>query len=423
MWVVNALRETLADFRDSISRGSSQPDLSNISMIVEHLLREQSTISIRKVINATGVLLHTNLGRSPLSTVSLESLSEIEGAYTNLEYDLTTGKRGNRSIHAQDLLVRLLNTEAALVVNNNAGALLLILSALAKGKKVAISRSQMIEIGGGFRIPDVMRQSGAKLYEVGTTNRTHMSDYQSALDDKVGMILVAHPSNFRIVGFTTQPNLSELAQLANANKTPLVYDIGSGALLDMTKYGLNREPTVQEALSEGADLVCFSGDKLLGGPQSGIVVGRKELIDRLSKHPLYRALRPDKLILTALSATLLSYLKGKVDEEIPLYRLLSRTDAELLIAAHLVIDALGSGSIIRGQSTIGGGSLPEETLDTWLVAFSVASPTKFLKRLREQTPPVIARIQNDQVVCDLRTVPPEDTENLIANLRSTLAML
>lgn len=420
-WVVNALRETLEGVRNSVTNGGELPDTSAITNDVNRLLIAQSSLSIRKVINATGVLLHTNLGRSPLSSASLESLREIEGAYTNLEFELESGKRGDRSVHAQDLLTRLLNVEDALVVNNNAGAVLLILSALAKGKQVAISRSQMIEIGGSFRIPEVMRQSGAKLYEVGATNRTHLSDYQAALEDGAEMVLVAHPSNYKIVGFTTQPSLVELANLAHTHQVPLVYDIGSGALLDTTKYGLSHEPTVQEASSEGADLVCFSGDKLLGGPQSGIIVGRKSLITRLSKHPLYRALRPDKMILLALSATLLSFLKGKVDTEIPLYRLLSRSDEELRGTAQSVVDAVGCGAVLRGKSTIGGGSLPEETLDTWLVTFSVPSPAKLLKSLREQTPPVIARIQNDQVVCDLRTVQPEETISLIENLRKALA--
>ncbi|MGB4595754.1 MAG: L-seryl-tRNA(Sec) selenium transferase [Anaerolineaceae bacterium] len=422
-WVVNTLRETLEGIRNSIANGSTLPANSEIMDEVSHLLASQSAISIRKVINATGVLLHTNLGRAPLSSASLESLREVEDSYTNLEFDLETGKRGNRSVHAQDLLTRLLQTEAALVVNNNAAAVLLILSALAKGKKVAISRAQMIEIGGGFRIPEVMRQSGAKLYEIGTTNRTHLSDYQTALDEGSEMILVAHPSNYKIVGFTTQPGLSELSQLAQTYQVPLVYDIGSGAILDTASYGLSHEPMVQEALIEGADLVCFSGDKLLGGPQCGIIVGRKDLIAELSKHPLYRALRPDKLILLTLSATLLSYLKGKADTEIPLYHLLSRSLEDLQKTAQAVVETLGCGSVISGKSTIGGGSLPEETLDTWLVAFPFRSPSKLLKCLRQQTPPVIARIQDDQVVCDLRTVMPEDTGILIENLRKALVIM
>lgn len=420
-WVVTALRETLDGIRKTISEGEVIPETSAITNQLNQRLVSQSAPSITRVINATGVLLHTNLGRSPLSGVNLEFLSEIKDAYTNLEFNLETGNRGNRSVHAQDLLIRLLQAEAALVVNNNAAAVLLILSALAKGKKVAISRSQMIEIGGGFRIPEVMRQSGAKLIEIGTTNRTHLSDYQAALQDGVDLILVAHPSNYKIVGFVTQPNLSEIAQLTQTYKVPLVYDIGSGALLDTTKYGLSHEPTVQEALSDGADLVCFSGDKLLGGPQCGIIVGRKDLIARLNKHPLYRAFRPDKLILLSLSATLLSYLKGKTDTEIPLYRMLSYSEDALHTRAQSVIDSLGSGSLLRGKSTIGGGSLPEETLDTWLVSFATPSPTKLLKKLREQTPPVIARIQDDRVVCDLRTVQPEETSYLIENLRKALA--
>lgn len=419
-WVVVVLREVLADIRKSIANGSTMPDQSHILDDLTERLCGQGAITLRKVINASGVLLHTNLGRSPLSMTSLRELSKIGDSYSNLEFDLTLGKRSNRSLHTQDLLVHLLDAEAALVVNNNAAAVLLSLSALAKGKKVAISRSQMIEIGGGFRIPDVMRQSGAKLIEVGTTNRTHLSDYQTAIDEGAEVILLAHPSNFKITGFTSLPSLAEVVLLANKNQVTVIYDIGSGALVDMTKYGLTHEPMVQEALKCGVDLICFSGDKLLGGPQSGIIVGKKALIDKIAKHPLYRALRPDKMILLTLSSTILSYLKGKVETEIPLYRLLSRTDEELFNTATKVIEALGTGTVLKGESTIGGGSMPDETLDTWLAAFTVPNPAKLLQKLREQTPPIIARIQKNQVVCDLRTVPIEDTTLMIENLHKAL---
>ncbi len=419
VWTVEAIRQVLDQLRSSPELCQS---LTTDSIIVtlRQKLESQASFSIKPVINATGVLLHTNLGRAPLSEAGFEAIGNLVGAYSNLEFDLSKGSRGNRSIHATQMLKQLLGVESALVVNNNAGAVLLILSALVKGKKVAISRSQLIEIGGGFRIPEVMRQSGAKLYEVGATNRTHLSDYAAALDDGAQMILLAHPSNFKISGFTAQPELHELIDLARQYQVPLVYDLGSGALLDTSAYGIAREPTVQEILAAGADLVCFSGDKLLGGPQSGIIVGRQTLIARLNRHPLYRALRPDKLILITLSAVLLSYLRGKADSEIPLYQMLSRSLDELKQTAQEVLRQLGQGELQEGQSTIGGGSLPEESLPTWLVAFSTPLPEKLCKSLREQQPPVIARIQKDQVVCDLRTIRPKDLPVFTKSLEKAL---
>lgn len=418
-WTVEAIRQILDQLRSCPEQCQSMTTASIIAKL-RQALESQASFSIKPVINATGVLLHTNLGRAPLSEAGFEAIRNLAGAYSNLEFDLSKGSRGNRSIHATQMLKQLLGAESALVVNNNAGAVLLVLSSLVKGKKVAISRSQLIEIGGGFRIPEVMRQSGAKLYEVGTTNRTHLSDFTAALDDGAQMILLAHPSNFKISGFTAQPELHKLVNLARQYQVPLVYDLGSGALLDTSAYGIAHELTVQEVLAAGADLVCFSGDKLLGGPQCGVIIGRQALIAKLSRHPLYRALRPDKLILISLSAVLLSYLRGKADSEIPLYQMLGRSLEDLKQAAQAVIRQLGQGELQGGQSTIGGGSLPEESLPTWLVAFSTPSPEKLCKSLREQQPPVIARIQKDQVICDLRTIRPKDLPVFIKSLEKAL---
>ena len=306
------------------------------------------------------------------------------------------------------------------MVNNNAGALLLVLSALTKRKKVAISRSQLIEIGGGFRIPDVMSQSGSHLLEVGTTNRTHLTDYQTALEQGASAILLAHPSNFRLTGFTSQPDLPEVAALAHAFSVPLIFDLGSGALVDTTRYGLAHETTVPEALAQGADLVCFSGDKLLGGPQAGIVVGSAELIEKIRRHPLYRALRADKLALSVLAKTLELYLSGRWEEEIPVYQMLARTAAQLDLQARAWQADVGAGRVIDGFSTIGGGSLPGETLPTRLLAVRVKSPQQFLASLREQAFPIIARVEDDQVVLDPRTMLPGQEAALLSGLRQAL---
>jgi len=323
-------------------------------------------------------------------------------------------------LHAEAYLTHLTGAEAALVVNNNAAALLLVLTALARRKQVAVSRTQLVEIGGGFRIPDVLRASGAHLLEVGTTNRTHLSDFQEVIAAGADLLLLTHHSNFKIVGFATEPTLPELVELAHSAGLPLVFDLGSGALLDTAQFGLAHELTVPEAIQTGADLVCFSGDKLLGGPQAGIIVGKLALVEKLRRHALYRALRPDKLCLSALSATLLHYMKGEAEHAIPIYQMLSRSAESLKAQAQFWQQQLGFGEVLPGYSTIGGGSLPEETLPTWLLALPVKSPQKLLTNLRACQPPIIARIENDQVVLDPRTVQPEDEAALLAGLQSVI---
>ena len=411
-----AVRVSLDQARTSIREGSSAPSEEQILENIASILSSWTIATLQPVINASGVILHTNLGRAPLSTPAQDAISSIASGYSNLEYDLRKGKRGKRDHHAEALLRRLTSAEAALVVNNNASAVLLALTALARRKEVLISRSQLIEIGGGFRIPDVMKQSGAKLVEIGTTNRTHIKDFKAAIHERTGMILRAHHSNFKIIGFTTEPSLEELSELGEQYGVPVLDDIGSGALLDTSAYGLGHEPMVQESLQGGAALVAFSGDKLLGGPQAGILVGRKDLIDRLKRHPLARALRPDKLCLAALSATLLSYLTEREEKEIPVWQMISVPEAELKARVEGWITKLGQGEPRAGRSTVGGGSLPEETLPTWLLAFRVKHPDATVHRLREGDPPIVARIEDDLIVIDPRTILVHQEEGLLTQL-------
>ncbi len=289
-------------------------------------------------------------------------MKDVSENYSTLEYDLEKGQRGSRLIHAEAILQKLTGAEAAVVVNNNASAVLLVLSALANKKRVVISRTQLVEIGGGFRVPDVMKQSGAKLVEVGTTNKVRLSDYKEALEEPAALVMRAHRSNFKIIGFTEEPSLQEIVDVAHQAGVPVVDDLGSGALLDTAKYGFAHEPTVQESLAAGVDLVCFSGDKLLGGPQAGIIIGRKDLIDKIKKHPLARAVRADKTCLAGITATLLHYLKDEAEREIPIWKMMSLTLEQLKVRAEAWRDALGQGDVIPSESTVGGGSLPDESV-------------------------------------------------------------
>ncbi len=405
----DAIRSVLDEARSSIRAGGASPDSAELLPRISDRLREWTPIRPRPVINATGVIIHTNLGRAPLSAEAIAALTAAASGYSDLEYDLARGERGHRLAAVEDLLKRVTGAEAAFVVNNNAGAVSLALSALASGRGALISRGQLVEIGGGFRVPDVMEQSGAKLIEVGTTNRTHRRDYEMALVTReVAAIVRAHSSNFRTIGFTTEVPLSELVELASWKNIPLIDDLGSGALLDTAPYGLAHEPMVQESVAAGAHVVCFSGDKLLGGPQAGIVVGKAQYVEPLKKHPLARALRIDKLDLAALSATLAHYLKGEAAQKIPVWRMISMPLSEIERQAQAFAQQLRAAGftaeVTDGQSTVGGGSLPGETLLTKLVALTVNSPDDYLARLRHGDPPVVARIENDRVVFDLRTV-------------------
>lgn len=380
--------------------------------------------SLRPVLNATGVIIHTNLGRAPLSQAALAAVQAAAG-YSALEYDLEAGSRGSRFAHAEPLLRRLTGAEAACVVNNNAAAVLLMLSALCHGREVIISRGQLVEIGGGFRVPDVMAQSGCRLVEVGTTNRTHLRDYEMAMGDNTAAILAAHHSNYQIIGFSSEPALAELAELAHRHNVPLLFDQGSGALLDTAAYGLDAEPLVTDSLAAGVDLAAFSGDKLLGGPQAGILCGRADLVAKCRQHPLARAVRPDKLCLAALSATLTAYLTDRAARDIPVWRMISRPLAALVAQVEAWITALADVDArvesAPGFSTVGGGSLPGAQLPTQLLSIGDLSPHCLSMRLRRHDPPVIARIADDRLLLDPRTLLPGQEALLPAALRSCIA--
>ena len=417
---LEAVRESLEEIRAGHPYGKELPSAGKILDMARERLMEWITPSLMPVINATGVVLHTNLGRAPLSAEAANALQWAGAGYSNLEFDLERGVRGSRLIHAEKLLTRLSGAEAALVVNNNAGAVLLALTALARRRRVVISRTQLVEIGGGFRVPEVMAQSGARLMEIGATNRVHLSDYESALEQPTAMVLVAHHSNFRIVGFYDEPSLEEVTRVAHAHGALLVHDLGSGAMLDTARFGLGHEPMVQESLAAGADLVCFSGDKLLGGPQAGIALGKADLVAKMKKHPLTRALRADKLCLAALSATLVHYLTGRAESAIPVWRMIAARPEELRARAERWAGMLTVGEVVAGESTVGGGSLPGETLPTYLLVLSPAHPTRFLARLRRCQPPVVARVASERVVLDPRTVLPEQEDELLNGLRVAL---
>lgn len=419
---LHALRASLDDVR---ARFKLHPELA-LPSTEEILSRAVSRLSVWTqptlipVINATGVIIHTNLGRAPLSKATIAAMQTVAQGYSNLEYDLEKGKRGSRLIHAESVLQKLTGADAAVAVNNNASAVMLTLAALSNRKRAVIARSQLVEIGGGFRVPDVMKQSGAKLVEVGTTNRVHLRDYEEALSEPAGVVMRAHRSNFKIVGFTEEPDLKDIVDVARKAGVPVVDDLGSGSFLDTARYGLAHEPTVQESLEAGVDVVCFSGDKLLGGPQAGIIVGKKELIAKIKKHPLARAVRADKVALAGITATLLHYLKDEAEREIPIWQMISMKREQVKARAEAWRDALGQGDVIESESTVGGGSLPGESMKTWVLALDVKSPDKFMAKLRGSDPPVIARTENDRILLDPRTVLVEQEDDLLWVLRENL---
>ncbi len=416
-------RALLDQVRAAIRTGEAPPDEAAISARLHEQVRRTLAPTLIPVINATGVIVHTNLGRALLSEAAQHAMLTVARSYSNLEYDLNAGKRGSRYVHAEALLCRLTGAEAALVVNNNAAAVNLTLRALAAGQEVVISRGELVQIGGGFRIPDILAQSGATLVEVGTTNRTALTDYENALTENTGLLLKVHQSNYRIIGFTEEAPVADLVALARSHRPPLtvMHDLGSGTLLDTRPYGLAYEPTVQDSIAAGADVVTFSGDKLLGGPQAGIILGQKALIAQLKRHPLTRAFRVDKTTLAALQATLMAYLRGTASEEIPVWRMISVSPDELAKRARAwaaALDDVGARiEMTPGVSMVGGGSLPEQTLSTTLLTLRTAHPQRLLAALRAQTPPVIARVQDQGVAFDPRTVLPEQDHTMLAAIR------
>ena len=424
--LVNLAREGLDSARRAIASGSPSPSLDEIVDSIGSRLKEMDTPRLRPVINASGVLLHTNLGRAPLSREATEAISEIAGNFSNLEFDLKVGRRGSRHVHVEGLLCQLTGAEAALVVNNNASGVLLGLTALAKRKEVVVSRGQAVEIGGSFRIPDVMRQGGAHLVEVGTTNCTYAADYEQAITTRTAALMRVHSSNFRLVGFVSEATLEEIMDVGRRNDITVLDDLGSGCFLDTTEFGLDPEPMVQQSVAAGVGLTFFSGDKLVGGPQAGIIVGQKKLVDKLRRHPMARAVRIDKIRLAALIATLLHYLKGEATAKIPVWRMIAMPLEEIERRAGLWAEALdGMGKVIEGETMVGGGSLPGGTLPTKLVAIGGRSRKKrgtniaqvVSARLRAMPVPVIGRINDDRLLLDPRSVLPEEDNTVLAALQ------
>jgi L-seryl-tRNA(Ser) seleniumtransferase len=422
--IVGAVRETTQGLRQMILAGAAYIGEDELLARVQARLQEMTSPTFHPVINATGVILHTNLGRAPLGVDVLAAMAQVGQGYSNLEFDLEAGKRGSRYVHAEALLCHLTGAEAALLVNNNAGAVLLVLSALAEGREVIISRGQLVEIGGGFRIPDVMAQSGASLVEVGTTNRTNLSDYASAIGDDTCALMRVHSSNFRIVGFAHQPGLGDLVALACERQLLMLDDLGSGTLIDTQPFGLAHEPMVQESVAAGVDILTFSGDKLLGGPQAGIILGKADLIARFRHHPLTRALRVDKAAIAGVQANLLYYVRGEALEKIPIWQMISMSVDEITVRARRLLELLGPAAkrceLLDGESMVGGGSLPQESLPTTLIGLPGGKTTSIAKALRIGSPSVVARIQGEKVLLDLRTVLPRQEDVLVARLLEVL---
>ena len=421
-WVVELVRSELDLARERIRKGEAAADLDEVAALVCRRVDEVVRAEPRRVINATGVVIHTNLGRAPLSRAAMAAAEEAAFGYSNLEFDLKSGRRGSRQAQLESLLCQITGAEAALAVNNNASAVLLGLLALAAEREVIVSRAEAVEIGGGFRVPDVLRQSGATLVDVGTTNRTYLRDYEDATTADTAAYLKVHASNFRVEGFTAEVGMRELAELGDTLGVAVLHDVGSGSLLPTEAYGLAHEPMPQESVGAGMGLVFFSGDKLLGGPQAGIVVGRRDLVSRLARHPLARAVRIDKLSLASLTATLVHYLKGEAEREVPVWRMISASPDDLRQRAeHWRASLSGSYSVCESRSTIGGGSLPGETLPTWVLALDAAGmdggAQGVMQQLRESRPPVIARVEDERVLFDPRTVAAQEESDLLACLQ------
>jgi len=435
--VVDSIRKGLQKLREEILKKEDLSELNesifskeNLSSIFQKEIELQMIHSLRRVINATGVVIHTNLGRAPLSDSAIARIIEVSRSYSNLEYNLEFGERGDRHSHVENILCRLSGAESAMVVNNNAGAVLLALNTLAEGREVIVSRSELVEIGGSFRIPDVMKRSGAILKEVGTTNRTHLSDYKNAIGPQTALLLKVHRSNFRILGFTSEVSLKEIVELGKQHHLPVVNDLGSGCFIDLSQYGLEKEPTVQESISSGVDIVTFSGDKLLGGPQAGIILGKKNFIEPMKVNPLTRALRIDKLTLSGLESTLLLYLDEKrAVNEIPVLRMLCLDQKRLKQRAKRLFKRLSEGiekyakiNLKEDFSQVGGGALPLQELKTIVVSIKplIFSVNKLEENLRKGDPPIIARISKDELILDMRTIFDDDIPLLASGIENAL---
>ena len=422
--VAEAVRQVLAELRRQILAGNLQslPASDLLYRNIRACVVQNDLPSLRTVINGTGIILHTNLGRACLSEKAAQAAADAARGYSNLEYDIAKGQRGSRYVHIEDLLCRLTGAESALVVNNNAAAVLLTLSALTQGGQVVVSRGELVEIGGSFRVPDIMEACGAQLKEVGTTNKTHLADYEKAINPDTRALMKVHTSNYRIVGFTETPSLSSLVELGHKNGLPVIEDLGSGCLVDLNRFGIHDEPSVQDSLKAGVDVVSFSGDKLLGGPQAGIILGKKTYIDILKKHPLTRAMRVDKMTLAALEATLRSYESG-CPEEIPVLDMLGasaetlRQKAELL--ASLLAEAGISASVVPVEGRVGGGSVPNRSLPSFAVTLT-GDVNALEEKLRLGLRPIIGRIHNDAYLLDVRTLREEDFPVIVSAIKEAL---
>lgn len=431
-YVLQAIRETIERARRLIIEGETPSELSIDALApeIEAGVKRLSAYSLIPLINATGVVVHTNLGRSVLSKKSVRNVMITASSYSNLEYDLTSGKRGKRYTHLKRLIKDITSAEGALAVNNNAGAVLVCLAALARGKEVIVSRGELVEIGGSFRVPDVMAQSGAIMVEVGTTNKTHPADYEAAINDNTALILKVHRSNYRVTGFTSEVGVPELSSIGKKRGIPVMHDLGSGCLIDLKRFGIPGETTVMEALKEGADIVTFSGDKLLGGPQAGVIAGARGLIERVQRHPLMRALRIDKMTLAALEATLMEYAdEEKALKDIPTLRMLLEEPGKIRLRAKRLSILINRHSksaraeVAEDSSQAGGGALPEVNLKTYAVALRPegVSANALEARLRAGIPPVIARIKEGRLLLDARTVSPGELKALAFAVASALS--
>jgi L-seryl-tRNA(Ser) seleniumtransferase len=417
--VLQAVREELAAIRKKRRTVSDSAQEEDLLLAIHRRLENMSSYSLKRVINATGIIVHTNLGRAPLPKEAIEHLADIASGYSNLEFELDAGSRGSREKHLEKFLGSLIPAEASLVVNNNAAALLLILNTFAAQKEVIVSRGELVEIGGSFRLPEIMKRSGAILHEVGTTNKTRLADYRNAINEKTGMILSVHPSNFQIIGFTEKPQFSELAGLAKEFDIPLIEDHGSGILINLEKGGIQQEPSITQRLEEGASIICFSGDKILGGPQCGIVAGKKSLVEKMRANPLFRALRVDKMIYAALEATASLYLNDQT-ERIPVIRMLFTEASELKSRAEAWCEALRKkfpNAEFQVESTtcyVGGGVAPMKGLPSFAVSatFHGSKPAELGRRLRQAEPAVVARIDADKVFFELRTLSEKEQEEI-----------
>ena len=422
--VVWRLRQCLDELRQELLRGARPGDLTaHLLDRLQYRLRP----SMRRAVNAAGVILHTGLGRAMLAPQAVAAAKDAMDGYCTLATDPEQGKRMSRDVHLKDLVCELTGAEAATFANNNAAATMLILNTLAQGKEVIVSRGQLVEIGGAFRMPDVMQMSGAVLREVGTTNKTHLRDYAQAIGENTGALLRVHQSNYRIVGFTEEPGIAALAELAHQHNLPIIDDLGSGALVDLRQYGLDYEPLIRESIEAGADVACFSGDKLIGGPQSGVMVGRGAIIEAIKKNPLARALRIDKTTVAAMEATLKLFLnRAALEEQHPTYRMFSLTPESLKQRAEAFAGQLqgllASVAVIEGQTEVGSGSVPTQTLPTWLVSVQprALAPEELARRLRYNDPPIFARLHKETLLFDLRTIQPEEETWVVEGLKNVL---